>query len=70
VETDESIHVYGCTSGGEVGIILALPADSAIRNPEGRAVPGIVLSIGEARDLVRHILSQLDQMEKLAATRG
>jgi hypothetical protein len=29
------IHVYGAMSDGEVGIILALPEDSTIRNPEG-----------------------------------
>ena len=57
------IHVYGAISHGEVGIILALPEDSAIRNPEGQMVPGIVLTPGEARELAAQLVSQVEQME-------
>jgi hypothetical protein len=65
---DESIHVYGAMCEGEVGIILALPADAAVRNPEGQTVPGIVLSTNEARNLAKQILSQVEHMERPART--
>jgi len=57
------IHVYGAMSDGEVGIILALPEDSTIRNPEGETVPGIVLTPREARALATQLVSQVEQME-------
>ena len=57
------IHVYGAMSDGEVGIILALPDDATIRNPEGQTVPGIVLTPREARELATQIISQVEQME-------
>jgi hypothetical protein len=57
------IHVYGAMSDGEVGIILALPEDSTIRNPEGATVPGIVLTPREARALATQLVSQVEQME-------
>lgn len=52
-----------------MGIILALPAESSIRNPEGETVPGIVLSSEEARELASQIISQVDQMEKRSRQR-
>jgi hypothetical protein len=63
------IRVYGAMSDGEVGIILALPAESPIRHPEGETVPGIVLSSEEAREPAAHIISQVDQMEKRSRQR-
>ena len=68
MKPDEPIHIYGCMSDGEVGIILALPADAAIRDPEGQTVPGIVLSPLAARDLAHQILLQVEQMENRAST--
>lgn len=64
MQTDESIHVYGALSGDDIGIILTLPADSTVRNPEGQVVPGIVMSPAEARELCRQIMWQIEQMEQ------
>jgi len=50
-------------SDEEVGIILALPEHSTIRNPEGQTVPGIVLTPREARELAAQVISQVEQME-------
>lgn len=57
------IHVYGAMSDGEVGIVLALPEGSEIRNFEGQWVPGIVLTPGQARALAAQLVSQVEKME-------
>jgi hypothetical protein len=67
MEPDESIHIYGAISGGEIGIVIALPADATIR-VEGQTVPGMVLSPHEARGLASAIMSEVKRMERQAAT--